>query len=101
MGLFQQLEGEAAVLSVGGVFKEADLYQRNGLLFAKLGNGFVQLMEDGSTSSSKARLDTLSFEGPLYRTPLGKLAIHPEVPCIANVKPLDTPRQQKLLGLAS
>jgi hypothetical protein len=77
MGLFQKIEGEAAVLSrSGGLYQQVDLYTRNGLLYAKVAGGFVKLMYDGSTSSSKIRIDTLAWDGDsLWRTPTGALAV--------------------------
>ncbi len=78
-GMFQMIEGETAILSVGGVYKEAKLATRlNGELFASYGGGFIRLYADGSTSAgSKVRLDTLALETPLFKDAFGKLAVKP------------------------
>lgn len=62
MGLFQEIEGEAAVLVEGGVYKQVPLFKRNGYLYAKLGSGFVKLYADGSTTKPKCRLETLTWD---------------------------------------
>lgn len=97
MGLFQEVEGEAAVLIENGVYKQVPVFKRNGYLYAKIGSGFVRLYEDGSTTKSKCRLDTLTWGDPatLGRDSLGKLCFLPEV---VTAKPLPGNRQTKLLG---
>lgn len=94
---FKQIEGDAAILVENGVYKQVDLYSRNGYLFAKLGSGFVRLMADGSTSKHKLRLDTISYEGNLGSDGLGRLCSgdHPKF------KPLPQERQMLLLGAPS
>ena len=75
-GMFQELEGETAILAVGGVYKECPVYIRNnGELFAKAFGGFVRLKYDGATSKSAARLDTLTI-ADLYRDRLGNLTVN-------------------------
>jgi hypothetical protein len=72
-GLFQELEGETCILVSQGVFIECRVFTRNqGELFAKLGRGFVRLYANGTTSQSKARLDTLTVY-PLHKDSFGKL----------------------------
>ena len=73
MSFFQQVEGEAAVLVVEGVYRQVDLYKRDGWLYAAYAGGFVRLMADGSTSKAKMRLDHMSWGGPLYKDALGRL----------------------------
>ena len=90
---FKQVEGEAAILVGDGVYRQTELYERNGYLFAKYGAGFVRLAADGSTSKSKLRLETLSFEGRLARDPMGRLC-RPEV---AGAIILAADQQTKLL----
>lgn len=94
MGLFQKVEGDAAILSAGGVYKQVDVYIRNGLVFAAYGGGYVKLFADGSTSKAKLRLDTLSADSiTLHKTALGVLCNH----TIEGAKPLGL-EAQKLLG---
>lgn len=95
MGLFQELEGDVAILVSNGVYKQVPLYKRDGYLFAKSGGGFVRLHADGATSQASVRIDTLSIEGALYKDPLGRLAIDPRVPKAVAIEPATA---QKLLG---
>lgn len=92
---FKPIEGEACIIIEKGVFRQVDLYERGGQLFAKMGGGFIRLMSDGSTTKASARLDTISFDalgrdrvGRLCRTDTGG----------ADVTPLDAPKAQLLLG---
>lgn len=91
MAGFKQLEGEFAVTVSGGVYKQSDVYERNGLLFVKHGSGFVQLDYMGGTSTDKLRLDELNVETPLAMTKLGRICIkgHPAIP---EQKPLPEER---------
>lgn len=71
--LFKALEGENAIIQRNGVYRQCDLYVRNGQLFAKVSNGYVRLYANGSTSQDRTRLDTLAYDGPLYSDRLGRL----------------------------
>jgi len=94
MSFFQQVEGEAAVLVENGVYRQCDLYTRDGYLYAKVGSGFVRLMADGATTKAKCRLDFLSWEGALHRDALGRLC----APTVPGAKALEPTRRQALLG---
>lgn len=93
MGLFKHLEGETAIVVESGVFKQADLYVRDGGLFAKTGGGFVRLCVDGSTSKTKCRLDALHFAGPLHADKFGRLC---DASAVGSA-PLEAAKAQKLL----
>ena len=73
MGLFQCVEGDVAIVSENGVYKQCDLFMRNGYLFAKVSGGFVRLMADGSTSKSRMRLETIVTEKSLGTDGMGRL----------------------------
>lgn len=94
MSFFQQIEGDAAILVQNGVYKQVDLYSRDGYLFAKTQGGFVRLFSDGSTTHPKLRLDFLSYEGELGTDGLGRLVRsgHPKFKALAPEK------QQFLIG---
>ncbi|MCW4115638.1 hypothetical protein NPA31_011755 [Aurantimonas sp. MSK8Z-1] len=94
MGFFQHLEGDAAILVENGVYKQADLYQRDGFLFARTSGGFVRLMADGSTSKARLRLDVLSVDQPLHRDAVGRLCL----PTAAGARLLSDDRKRALLG---
>ena len=94
MSFFQQVEGEAAVLVENGVYRQCDLYTRDGYLYAKIGSGFVRLHSDGATTKAKCRLDHMSWTGDLARDQLGRLC-RPDVP---RSKVLGADQAQLLLG---
>jgi hypothetical protein len=96
MAFFKHLEGEAAVLVERGVYKQADLYQRDAHLYAKSSGGFVRLCADGSTSKPTVRLETLSFDGALFKDTFGRL-LTAELP---GSKAIAQDVRQKLLGAA-
>lgn len=94
MGFFKQVEGEAAIVIINGVFKQVDIYERDGNLYAKTAGGFVRLMADGSTSKAKMSLNYMSWNGKLMRDGMGRL-------CTADApgaKSLEAPKAQLLLG---
>ena len=72
---FKRREGDFAITVSNGVYKQVDVYEREGLLYAKEGSGFVQLIYDGSTTKSKTRLDLLSVETPLAMSWTGRICI--------------------------
>lgn len=75
--LFQKIEGENAIVVHNGVYRQCDVYERNGALFAKVGNGFIRLYANGSTSQTKTRLEALAYDGPLFADRLGRLTSQP------------------------
>lgn len=96
MSYFKEVEpeGSVAIVSQKGVYRQCPLYTRNGMLFAKVGNGFVRLASNGSTSHEGTRLDTLVYDGDLYQDQFGRL-------CDATVpkaKPIPSQAKQLLLG---
>ena len=93
MSYFKPVEGDAAILSIGGVFKQADLYTLDGYLFAQAAGGFVRLAADGSTSKPKMRIIKLVTDRDLFQDALGRLTVvHND-----NTKPLVENRRQQLL----
>lgn len=93
MSFFKQVEGEAAVLVENGVYKQCDVFTRDGYLYAKVSGGFVRLMADGSTSKAKCQLNFMSFAGPLASR-MGRLCVEGTVGSTA----LPPPAAQKILG---
>ena len=93
MSFFKQAEGEAAVLVERGLYRQVDVYTRDGYLYAKLSGGFVRLMADGSTTRPGVSLDFLSYSGPLAQR-LGRLCESGT----AGSRELAEPEAQKLLG---
>jgi hypothetical protein len=73
--MFKKLEGETAVLHSGGVYRVADLYERDGRLFAAVSGGFVRLYENGSTSKPATQIESLQLEGELLKDRFGRLCV--------------------------
>lgn len=94
MAFFKKVEGEAAVVVENGVYKQVDLYTRDGFLYAHVSGGFVRLFHDGSTTKAKMRLEHMSWHGPLARDALGRLCT-PDTP---DARSLERKVEQKLLG---
>ncbi len=94
MGLFVEVEGEAAILVERGVYKQVPVFKRNGFLYAKASGGFVRLYADGSTTKAHCRLDTLTWDGALFRDSLGKLCSQE----VSGATPLPQSQHQLLLG---
>lgn len=88
MSLFKQIEGDSVVLATGGVYKVANLYTRNGYLFAAHAGGYVRLYANGSTSKDKCGIDTLLFEKPLHADAFGRLCDG----SVAGAKALEAPK---------
>ena len=82
MAGFTKLEGEFAVTVQNGVYKQVDVYERNGYLFVSHGSGYIQLTHTGSTTAPKVRLDELNMETPIAMSKLGRLCVkgHAGVP---------------------
>ncbi len=70
---FKPLVGDTCVVVDKGVYRQCDLYERNGYLYAKIGTGFIRLFENASTSKATTRLETLSVEGEFHRDAQGRL----------------------------
>ena len=94
---FKRREGEACVLVTNGVYRQCEVYERNGMLFGKVGAGFVRLMADGSTTKAKTRIDGLLCDGDLMRMPTGALCLG-GLEATAKARPLDGPTSKKLLA---
>ena len=89
MSGFNKLEGEFAITVSNGVYKQSDVYERNGYLYVKSGSGFVQLNHTGGTSTPKVRLDELNMETPIAMSKLGRLCIEGHVG-VRDQKPLSS-----------
>ena len=94
MTYFQPIEGDAAILSIRGVYKQAKLYTMDGHLFAEASGGFVRLAADGSTSKEHMRIVKLVTDIELFKDPLGRLSVFRG----SKNKPLIADDRQKLLG---
>lgn len=75
MGMFTPVDGALAVLNDKGVFKEALVYARRGVLYARYGVGYVRLYSRGETTKPGVSLSSLAWEGDLYETKFGMLCL--------------------------
>jgi hypothetical protein len=75
--MFRHLEGDQALVVLGGVYRVADLYERDGKLFAAISGGYVRINANGLTSKDKMRVESLVTEEPLYKDRFGRLCIAP------------------------
>lgn len=76
MSGFQHVEGEYAILVTNGVYKQAQVFNRGGYLYAQASGGFVRLHKDGHTSKPKTRLDYLTWTGEISHDAMGRLCDH-------------------------
>lgn len=101
MSFFKKIEGEGAITVERGIFKQTEVYERDGFIYVKAAGGFVRVMADGSTSklggSMKLDFITLPDTLKLAKSKFGYLCTT-DVP---DSKALDKPAQQKLLGAPS
>ena len=75
MSGFRQREGDFAITSSGGVYKQVDVFERDGFLYVRHGSGFVQVSYDGSTTKATVRVDELNLlDGSLVCNATGRLA---------------------------
>lgn len=95
MGLFQQAEGACAVLVQRGTYKQVNLFTRNGYIYAAANGGYVRLNADGSTTSDRLRLETISYDDPMGVDAMGRLV---DLAMVPGSKPLPQEVTQKLLG---
>lgn len=91
--MFKALEGETAILVQGGVYRTADLYERDGKVFAAVAGGYVRLYANGSTSKDKLSLDVLALDAKLYVDRFGRLCVSPG----EGRKALEEPEVERLL----
>ena len=96
MSYFKEVEpeGSVAIVSRNGVYQQCPLYTRNGMLFAKVGAGFVRLAANGSTSHPGTCLDTLIYDGEICQDQFGRLC----EPSFPKAKPIPAQAKTLLLG---
>lgn len=74
--MFKILETDEALITDGGVYKPAEVYEGpEGGLYIKAKGGFVRLKANGSTSHPAVKVITLMREGPLFKDSFDRLAI--------------------------
>jgi hypothetical protein len=53
MDYFSIIDGAKAVIVTAGVYRQVDVFERAGYLYAARGNGFVRLLASGKTSDPR------------------------------------------------
>ena len=75
--MFEIIEGDVAILTENGVFRQVALATLDGKLFAKAKGGFVRLTETGATSHPSVKIHQIVTDLPLYRDRFGRLCTAP------------------------
>lgn len=57
---FTLVENSFVITLSNGVWRQVDLYERNRMLFAKHGGGYIALNNDGATSAPKVKWKEIS-----------------------------------------
>ncbi len=70
MKFFTQIPEAQAILRQSGVYRQVDLYARDGLVYAKYGAGYVRLAQGGSTSHPK--INWLETDSPVGKITEGR-----------------------------
>ena len=100
MSLFQEMEGDVAVLVQNGIYYQQPLYRRGDFLYAKFGGGFVRLMADGGTSRPKMRFDFVDVaHAAMGKDGLGRLGVIDRD--ASPFKPLDFKDQARITNGAT
>jgi len=94
MGLFQEKEGDVAIIVENGVYKQVSVYTRDGYFYAKVSGGFIRLNMDSSTSKPNSRLVHLDTTSSVFRDTLGRLCLNG----VSGSRLLEGNQKQILLG---
>lgn len=73
--LFHVLEGDAVILFRKGTFRQSEVYQRKGELYAKHAGGFIRLMDGGGTSVPGVVWEDLQTTAKHERGAFGRLVL--------------------------
>jgi len=65
MDLFSIVEGGKVIISERGIYRQTDLYERSGTLFAAFRGGFVRLLCRENTTAPHVKWSAI--EGVVYR----------------------------------
>ena len=78
-GLFHLIEGAVAITRSKGVFKQAKVYKRNGLIYIQHGGGFIRANRTG-TSHPNVYIDGLEIPDGFGFTKIGYMCepSHPD-----------------------
>ena len=72
---FAPIEDSTVVLVNNGVWNEYPLHVYAGMLFAKVGGGFVRINKDGTCSKPGLRVEVLKYERTLFVDRFGRLCV--------------------------
>ena len=82
MNFFTIIPEAQAVIVVRGVYRQVPLFERGGKIYAKIGNGFVRLMQGGGMSTPAGKWieydvpegEAVEAQGYLTYTPVKMIA---------------------------
>lgn len=72
-GLFTITEDQAIIRSVNGIYRQARIARRGDHVYACVGNGFVMLYANGTTSSPTMRWEEIENQDQYKASRLGRL----------------------------
>lgn len=73
--MFEDLDGDVALIHKGGVFKTVPIARKNtGEIFLRVGaNAYVRAYDTGATSQAGVTIAEMHTDVPLFRDPNGRL----------------------------
>jgi DNA-binding cell septation regulator SpoVG len=77
MSLFTIVEDSHVHLHSGGLYKQTELYEKDGIMYAKWGAGFIGLRHGGVTTISKVRWDSIITVREWKIIKLGRMELIP------------------------
>ena len=73
---FARIEQATVLLRYNGRYRECDVYERNGVVYAKQGSNFVKLYADGSTSVNRLYVEELVAPEPFTANGMGWVTVN-------------------------
>lgn len=71
--MFRELTGDTAVIAHRGTYRVAQLFEWQNGIYARIGNGYVRLYHNGTTSRDGFRLIHMTWDRPLFADKFGRL----------------------------
>lgn len=78
-GRFEILNDAFVILRSKGVYRQAKVYERKGLLYAQHGNGFIGISASGGTSLPNVRVEDYDLGFEPAKGAFGYLSLPPEL----------------------
>ncbi len=75
---FKKIEDSFCVLFTKGSYKQVEIYEREGLIFAKFGGGFIKVYQNGYTSKNEVVCKGINCMGVIWKEGAGGLEVQNE-----------------------